>query len=97
MGLIYEKRLSSELAYTFKHALTHDVAYGSLLIQRRKELHRIIALAIETLYADHLAEQYEVLGHHFARAEDWPHALGYLLRSAEKALQSFANREAVVL
>ncbi|MBL8072753.1 MAG: AAA family ATPase [Nitrospira sp.] len=97
VGLIYEKRLSSEQAYIFKHALTHDIAYGSLLIQRRKELHRIIALAIETLYADRLAEQYEVLAHHFTRAEDWSHALGYLLRSAEKALKSFANREAVVL
>jgi len=97
VGLIYEKRLSSEQAYIFKHALTHDVAYGSLLIQRRKELHRIIALAIETLYADRLTEQYEVLAHHFTRAEDWSQALGYLLRSAEKALKSFANREAVVL
>lgn len=95
--LIYEKRLFPELAYMFKHALTHDVAYSSLLMQRRKELHRIIALAIEELYAERLTEQYEVLAHHFTRAEDWIHALNYLLKSAEKAILSFANREALVI
>ena len=68
--LIYEKRLFPELAYMFKHALTHDVAYNSLLVQRRKELHRTIGLAIEELYADRLAEQYEVLAYHFARARN---------------------------
>jgi class 3 adenylate cyclase/tetratricopeptide (TPR) repeat protein len=95
--LIYEKNLFHELAYMFKHALTHDVAYGSLLMQRRKELHRTIALAIEELYADRLGEQYEVLAHHFICAENWMQALDYLLKSAEKALHSFANREAIVL
>ncbi len=97
LELIYEKSLFPELAYMFKHALTHDVAYSSLLVQRRKELHRVIALAIEELYAERLAEQYEVLAHHFSRAEDWTRALDYLLKGAEKAMQSFANREAVAL
>jgi class 3 adenylate cyclase/tetratricopeptide (TPR) repeat protein len=97
MELIYEQRLSPELAYIFKHALTHDVAYGSLLMQRRKELHRTIALAIEELYADRLSEQYEVLAHHFTCAENWQQALDYLLKSAQKALHSFANHEAIVL
>ncbi|MGH7265465.1 MAG: double zinc ribbon domain-containing protein, partial [Candidatus Rokuibacteriota bacterium] len=58
--LIHERRLFPELAYMFKHALTHDVAYNSLLVQRRKELHRTIGLAVEELYADRLAEHYEV-------------------------------------
>jgi class 3 adenylate cyclase len=53
--LIYEKRLFPELAYMFKHALTHDVAYNSLLVQRRKELHRLIGLGIEELFADRLS------------------------------------------
>ena len=95
--LIYEKSLFPELAYMFKHALTHEVAYNSLLVQRRKELHRMIGLAIEDLYANRLAEQYEVLGHHFSKAEDWAKALDYLLNAAEKATKAFAIREAVAL
>ena len=93
--LIYEKTLFPELAYMFKHALTHDVAYNSMLVQRRKELHRIIALAIEELYADRLTEHYEVLAYHFSKAEDWARAFEYLTKAADKAARSFANREAV--
>ncbi len=95
--LIYEKSLFPELAYMFKHALTHDVAYNSLLVQRRKELHRIIGLAIEELYADRLAEHYEVLAYHFSKGEEWAKAFEYLCKAAEKAAKAFANREAVAL
>ena len=97
LELIYERRLFPELAYMFKHALTQDVAYNSLLMQRRQELHRLIGLAIEELYADRLAEQYEVLAYHFARGEEWARALAYFCQAAEKATQAFANREAVAL
>jgi class 3 adenylate cyclase/tetratricopeptide (TPR) repeat protein len=95
--LIYEKALFPELAYMFKHALTHDVAYHSLLLKRRKELHHLIGVAIEELYAERLSEHYEVLAHHFSRAEDWVKALEYLVKSAEKAASAFANREAIAL
>jgi class 3 adenylate cyclase/tetratricopeptide (TPR) repeat protein len=95
--LIYEKSTFPELAYMFKHALTHEVAYNSLLMQRRKELHRLIGLAIEELYADRLAEQYEILAYHFVRGEAWAKALAYFCMAAEKAARSFANREAVTL
>jgi class 3 adenylate cyclase/tetratricopeptide (TPR) repeat protein len=95
--LIYEKNLFPELAYMFKHALTHEVAYGSLLVQRRRELHHAIARAVEELYPNRLAEHYEVLAYHFCRAEEWPKALEYLLKAAQKAAQAFANREAVAL
>ena len=74
-----------ELAYMFKHALTHDVAYESVLVQRRKQLHRTIGIAIEELYADRLAEHYETLAHHFERGEDWERALRYHEHAAEKA------------
>ncbi|MCZ6876130.1 MAG: hypothetical protein O7G88_21800 [bacterium] len=67
--LIYEKGLFPELAYMFKHALTQDVAYNSLLEQRRTDLPRHIGLAIEDLYSDRLTEQYEVLAYHFAKGE----------------------------
>ena len=95
--LIYEKSHFPELAYMFKHALTRDVAYNSLLEQRRRELHRLVGQAIEILYADRLAEQYEVLAYHFARGEEWAKALDYFCKAAEKAAQTFANREAVAL
>ena len=68
----------------FKHALTQDVAYNSLLVQRRQELHRLIGLAIEELYADRLAEQYEVLAYHFARGEEWAKALGVFLQGGRE-------------
>jgi class 3 adenylate cyclase/tetratricopeptide (TPR) repeat protein len=97
LELVREKSLFPELAYTFKHALTHDVAYNSLLVQRRKEIHRLIARAIEELYPDRRAEHAEVVGYHFFRAEDWARALEYLQKAAEKAARAYANREALAL
>jgi tetratricopeptide (TPR) repeat protein len=95
--LIYEKSLFPELSYMFKHALTHEVAYNSLLFQRRKELHGVIGLAIEDLYANRLAEHYEVLAYHFLKAEEWGKAFDYLLKAAEKAAKAFTIREAIAL
>jgi predicted ATPase len=91
LELIYEKAAHPELAYMFKHALTHDVAYESILAQRRRELHRTIGLAIEELYADRLAEQYETLAFHFGRAGDWARAIDYHAHAAEKALAAYAS------
>jgi predicted ATPase len=59
-----ETRLFPDLVYTFKHALTHEVAYGSLLQERRRVLHGRIVEALEALYVDRLAEQTERLAHH---------------------------------
>ncbi len=95
LELIYEKAGVPELAYMFKHALTHDVAYESLLLQRRKQLHRTIGLAVEELYADRLAEYWETLAHHFYRGEDWPRAFEYLVKAGDKARATFTNSEAV--
>jgi predicted ATPase len=79
LEFIYERSFYPELAYTFKHALTHDVAYNSLLMQRRKELHRLIAIAIEELHAERLPESYEMLAYHYERGEVWEKALEYLV------------------
>jgi tetratricopeptide (TPR) repeat protein len=95
LELIYEKATHPELAYMFKHALTHDVAYGSVVAERRRELHRTIGLAIEELYADRLTEFYETLAHHFGRAGDWERAFAYHTRAVEKAAETFANRSVV--
>jgi class 3 adenylate cyclase/tetratricopeptide (TPR) repeat protein len=97
LELILERHLYPELAYMFKHALTQDVAYASLLVQRRRELHGLVGLAIEELYADRLPEHYEMLAHHFSRAEEWERALAYLLKAAEKATQAFGFRQALEL
>ncbi len=97
LELVNEHRRYPELAYMFKHALTQDVAYGSLLVQRRKELHRLVGLGIEELYADRLPEHLEMLAYHFARAEDWERALDYLLKAAEKATKAFGLRQALDL
>jgi class 3 adenylate cyclase len=74
---LYETRLFPELAYSFKHALTHEVAYGSLLQARRCALHARILEAIEALYPDRLAEHVERLAHHALQGEVWGQAVGY--------------------
>jgi DNA-binding NtrC family response regulator/tetratricopeptide (TPR) repeat protein len=91
---IYEATLFPDLAYTFKHALTHEVAYGSVLQEQRRSLHSRIMEAIEQLYAERLAEQLERLGYHAFRAEAWQRAVAYLRQSGEKAYSRSANREA---
>lgn len=95
LELIYEKAFFPELAYMFKHALTHDVAYSTLLVERRKLLHGVVARAIEELYPERLSEHYETLARHYETAELWDKALLYLRRSGEKALAADAVQNAV--
>jgi tetratricopeptide (TPR) repeat protein len=92
---LYETRLFPTLEYTFKHALTHDVAYGSLLQERRRALHAGIVEALERLYPDRLAEHVDRLAHHALRGEVWEKALMYCRQAGEKALARSAHREAV--
>jgi tetratricopeptide (TPR) repeat protein len=77
-GLLYEARLFPDTEYTFKHALTHEVAYGSLLQDRRRRLHARVVEAIEAVYRDRLAEHRDRLVHHAFRGEVWGKALAYL-------------------
>jgi class 3 adenylate cyclase/tetratricopeptide (TPR) repeat protein len=93
---LYETRLFPELEYTFKHALTHDVAYGSLLQERRRTLHARIVEALEALHPDRLAEHVDHLAHHALRGEVWDKALRYCRQAAAKASARSAYREAVV-
>ncbi|HKY74773.1 MAG TPA: tetratricopeptide repeat protein, partial [Acidimicrobiia bacterium] len=95
LELILEKEHFPELAYMFKHALVHDVAYATLLAERRRSLHRLVGTAIEELYGDRLAEQYETLAHHYAESHDWEQALGYLDKAGDKAAAAYANQEAL--
>ncbi len=86
LEFISEKRLFPELEYIFKHALTQEVAYNSLLQKRRKEIHEKTGEAIEGLYPEHLAEYYELLAYHFARSDNREKALEYLSLANQKAL-----------
>ena len=92
---LYETSLFPDLEYTFKHALTHEVAYGSLLQDRRRALHARIVDAIETLHAERLIEHTERLAHHAFRGELWDKAAAYLRQAGAKAFARSANREAV--
>jgi class 3 adenylate cyclase/tetratricopeptide (TPR) repeat protein len=92
---LYETRLFPELEYTFKHALTHEVAYSSLLQQRRRLLHARIVEVLEQQHADRLAEQVERLAHHAVRGEVWDEAVTYLRQAGLKALGHSAYGEAV--
>ncbi len=92
---LYETRLFPEREYTFKHALTHEVAYGSLLQERRRVLHARIVEALEALAGDRLAEQVERLAQHALRGEVWDKALAYGRQAGEKAHARSAYREAV--
>ncbi len=94
LEIIYEQGLLPEPAYIFKHAVIQDVAYNSLLRERRKELHRAVGCAIEELYADRLADHYEELAHHFTQGEEWTKAMDYSVLAGERASHTFANAEA---
>jgi tetratricopeptide (TPR) repeat protein len=93
--LLYETRLVPERAFTFKHVLTQEVAYGSLLQERRRALHARIVEALETLYADRLSEQVEHLAYHAFRGEVWDKALAYLWQAGAKAEARSAYQEAI--
>ena len=94
---IYETTLFPTLEYTFKHALTHDVAYGSLLTGRRRAQHGRAMESLERLNADRLGEQVERLAHHAVRGEIWDKAINYLRQAGAKAVSRAANQEAVSL
>jgi class 3 adenylate cyclase/tetratricopeptide (TPR) repeat protein len=94
LEIVYEQGLLPEPAYVFKHAVIQDVAYQSLLVQRRKELHQAVGYAIEELYPDRLADHYEELAHHFAQGEAWQKAMDYSTLAGDRAAHAFANAEA---
>ena len=94
LEFIYEKRLFPELEYIFKHALTREVAYNSLLVKRRKDIHENIGKAIEEIYRDRLEEFYEILSYHYLMSDSYQKASEYLKLSGNKAFSKYANQEA---
>jgi hypothetical protein len=94
---IYEQPAAAEIDYTFKHALTQEVAYNSLLIERRKLLHERAAGSMESLYAERLDDHLGELAHHYERSGNTGKALEYLRRAGEQAAQRSAHAEAIEL
>jgi class 3 adenylate cyclase/predicted ATPase len=92
---IYEQPAFPEVEYTFKHALTQEVAYTSLLQERRKVLHERTAQAIETLFHSRLEDHYGDLAHHYRRSDNMPKAVEYLHLAGQQAVQRSANAEAI--
>jgi predicted ATPase len=92
---LYQSRLLPEAHYTFKHALTHRVAYESLLKERRRAVHARLVKIIEARYGDRLDEHVERLAHHALGGEQWLEAVRYLHRSARKAIQRSAHQQAI--
>jgi predicted ATPase len=95
LEFIYEKSLFPELEYLFKHTLTQEVAYNSLLIKRRKEIHENIGSAIEQIYHNRLEDFYEILAHHYGKSNNSEKAYRYLKLSGKKATRNYSNWEAL--
>lgn len=94
---LYTTQLFPDLQFTFKHSLTHDVAYSGLRHQRRREMHERVVQKMEILYTDRIDEQVERLADHALRGHLFDKAVRYLRRAGTKAADREAYPEAVVL
>ncbi|MGD8476898.1 MAG: AAA family ATPase [Burkholderiales bacterium] len=92
---VYEAGLYPDVEYTFKHALTHEVAYGGLTQERKRAIHAQIVEAIEHGYANRLEEHIERLAHHALRGDVWDKAVRYLRQAGQRAFARSANAESV--
>jgi class 3 adenylate cyclase/tetratricopeptide (TPR) repeat protein len=95
LEFLVERTGADEPFYVFKHALTQEVAYDSLLTTRRQAFHATAGEALERLYHASLTERYEELAYHFTRGAVWEKGFDYLLKSGHKARQAYANQEAI--
>jgi predicted ATPase len=92
---LYEQPAFPEVEYIFKHALTQEVAYGSVLQDRRKALHEQTAKAVEALYSENLDDHYSELAHHYSRSGNTEKAVEYLHLAGQQAVHRSANAEAI--
>jgi predicted ATPase len=93
--LIRLRQQLPELEYIFKHVLVQETAYASILVERRRTIHRSVARAIESLFAERSDEFAGVLAYHYALAEDWDKAQAYLFRAGDQAGRMAADAEAL--
>lgn len=96
LEFLYERPGGDETVYVFKHALTQDVAYDSLLARQRRELHLDAARALHDVYAGRLDEIAATLAYHYARTDLVEEAVAWLIRAADQAARVYANAEAIL-
>ncbi|MDB4443906.1 AAA family ATPase, partial [bacterium] len=94
LEFIYEKSLFPELEYIFKHAVTQEVAYNSLLSQKRKDIHEKIGAAIEEVHSEKLEEFFEMLAHHYSKSNNFEKAYHFLKLSGDKVMRNHSATEA---
>jgi predicted ATPase len=92
---IYEQPAAGDVEYTFKHALTQEVAYNALLVERRKLLHERAGQALESLFAEQLEDHLDELAHHYSRSDNTEKAVEYLERAGQQAAQRSAYSDAI--
>jgi len=95
LDFVFPSAQDPELMYSFKHALTQDVVYASVLERRRRRYHALAGHGLEELYAGRIDEVVELLAYHFGRSEEAENAVDYALLAAEKAQRRWANTEAL--
>ncbi len=94
---IYEQPAVGDTEYIFKHALTQEVAYNSILIERRKRVHERGGQALESLFAGQLEDHLDELAHHYGRSNNLEKAVEYLGRAGRQAILRSAHTEAIGL
>jgi len=92
---IYEQPAAGDVEYIFKHALTQEVAYNALLIERRKLLHERAGEALESMFAEQLDDHLDELARHYSRSDNVSKAIEYLGRAGQQALQRSAYADAI--
>jgi len=95
--LIYERGIYPDSTFIFKHALTRDVVYDSILTNKQKSMHETIGKAIESLYAERADQKPELLAHHYSLSENWANAVRFGKLAAEKAYRYSQFQEALTL
>ncbi|MCX7919678.1 MAG: tetratricopeptide repeat protein [bacterium] len=94
-GLILQQSVIPELEYIFRHSITQEVTYNTLLVKRRKIYHEKIAQCIEIMYPDRLDEHYELIAHHYSNSNNNQKALEYLVKAGDKCRLLYANEAAL--
>ncbi|MSQ58916.1 MAG: hypothetical protein EXR36_04550 [Betaproteobacteria bacterium] len=93
--LVYQQGAAPQATYTFKHALVQDAAYGSLLKSRRQVLHQNIAEVLERRFPERVANEPEVVAHHYTEAGLDEQATDFWLKAGQRGIERFANAEAI--
>ena len=93
--LVYERGIFPQSTHIFKHALTRDVVYDSILSKRRKNLHEQIGNAIEELYKENINEHYEILAEHFIESESYEKAAEYSKLARRRTIKTYSHAEAI--